>query len=136
MRSSRLIAAAVVVLALPGCSHAAPGTGPPAQGTQALPDSLWQHWIHSFEDDGPGVRAYRPKGYAFPPARGREGFRLEHDGRYVLYSIARGDGNAESSGTWKRVAPDTLEVKAAGGPAERLRIISVTGELLKLRDEP
>ena len=127
----------VVALGLLGCSHDASERNPsPTQATQALPDSLWQHWIHSFEDDGPGFRAYRPKGYAFPPARGREGFRLERDGRYVLYAIARGDGNAETAGTWKRVAPDTLEVKPAGGDAERLQILSVTDGLLKLREEP
>jgi hypothetical protein len=127
----------VVALGLLGCSHAASEPNPPpTQATQDLPDSLWQHWVHSFEDDGPGVRAYRPRGYAFPPARGREGFRLERDGRYVLYAIARGDGNAAAAGTWKRVAPDTLEVKTAGGDAERLQILSVTDGLLKLRADP
>ena len=65
----------VVALGLLGCSHGGSERNPsPTQATQALPDSLWQHWVHSFEDDGPGFRAYRPKGYAFPPARGREGF--------------------------------------------------------------
>jgi hypothetical protein len=128
---------AVVALSLLGCGHAASERAPsPTQATQALPDSLWQHWVHSFEDDGPGFRAYRPRSYAFPPARGREGFQLDRDGRYVQYAIARGDGNAQSVGTWKRVAPDTLEVKAADGAAERLRILSVTDGLLKLRDQP
>jgi hypothetical protein len=129
---------AIVVLGLLGCSsHAETGRAPsPTQASQALPDTLWQHWVHSFEDDGPGFRAFRPRNYAFPPARGREGFKLERDGRYVRYAIARGDGNAEAAGTWKRVAPDTLEVKPAGGDAERLQILSVEDGLLKLRDEP
>ncbi|MET0555865.1 MAG: hypothetical protein ABW221_22690 [Vicinamibacteria bacterium] len=131
-----MLASAVVALALLGCSHAGPEVVPPAQATQALPDALWQHWVHSFEDDGPGFRAYRPKGFAFPPARGREGFRLESGGRYVRYAIARGDGNVETAGTWKRVGTDTLEVKTTGGDAERMRILSVTGELLKLRSDP
>lgn len=136
MRRARTIASAVVALALLGCTHAGPAEAPPTEAAKPLPDALWQHWVHSFEDDGPGFRAYRPRSYAFPPARGREGFRLERAGRYVLYAIARGDGNAETAGTWKRIAPDALEVKAAGGAAERLQILSVTDELLKLREDP
>jgi hypothetical protein len=128
---------AVVALSLLGCSHAGTERAPsPTQASKALPDSLWQHWVHSFEDDGPGFRAYRPRSYAFPPARGREGFKLDRDGRYVQYAIARGDGNVEVAGTWKRVAPDTLEVKTAGGSAERLQILSVADGVLKLRDQP
>jgi hypothetical protein len=131
-----MIASGVVALALLGCTQPGPAAVPPTQATQALPDALWRHWVHSFEDDGPGFRAFRPRSYGFPPARGREGFLLERGGRYVQYAIARGDGNAEAAGTWKRVGTDTLEVKPAGGDAERLRILSVTDELLKLRDEP
>jgi hypothetical protein len=132
-----MIAPAVVALALLGFSHAGPEAAPPTEATsRALPDALWRRWVHSFEDDGPGFRAYRPQGYAFPPARGREGFLLERGGRYVLYAIARGDGNAAAAGTWKRVGPDTLEVRAASGDAERLHILSVTDELLKVRAEP
>jgi hypothetical protein len=131
-----MIASAVVALTLLGCGHPGPPAVPPPQASPALPDALWQHWVHSFEDDGPGFRAYRPKGYAFPRARGREAFRLEQGGRYVLDAIARGDGNVETAGTWKRVASDTLEVRTAGGAPERLQILSVTKDLLKLREEP
>lgn len=134
-----MITLAIVTIGLFGCSHAGPEHGPaPTQATEtpALPDALWQHWVHSFEDDAPGFRAFRPRSYAFPPARGREGFLLDRDGRYVEYAIARGDGNAEAAGTWKRVGKDTLQVKAAGHAAERLRILSVEDGLLKLRDDP
>lgn len=126
--------AALLALALSGCAQAA--SAPPATtpSTAALPDALWKHWIRSSEDDAPGVEAYRPEGYAFPPARGRAGFRLERDGRYVEYAIARGDGNTEVDGTWKRVGADTLEVRTRAR-AVRLRVLSVTDALLKVRAE-
>lgn len=133
LRLAGLVLPAVFGIALCGCVHAAAGGPPSTPSYEPLPEALWRHWIHSFEDDASGVRAYRPEGYAFPPARGREGFRLERDGRYVEYAIARGDGNTEKTGTWERVGPDTLEVRAGSGAAERLQILSVTDGLLKVK---
>ena len=69
---------AVFALGLLGCSHAGTEQAPsPTQASKALPDALWQHWVHSFEEDGRASRAYRPRSYAFPRARGREGFELQ-----------------------------------------------------------
>ena len=100
-----------------------------------LPAELWGHWVHSFEEDTPTVRVYRPRSYEFPLARGREGLELRENGEYVRYDIARGDGNLGTSGSWKRLGPATIEVVVTrDGRTERevLRILSCADGVLKL----
>lgn len=58
-------------------------------------------WFHSFEEDSGSIKTYRPESYAFPPARGRTGFRLEEDGQFVEYTIAPTDGTDSVMGFWK-----------------------------------
>jgi hypothetical protein len=111
----------VVALGLLGCSHGGSERNPsPTQATQALPDSSGSTGSTRSRTTA-GLPGLSSQGYAFPPARGARASASSATG-VRLYAIARGDGNAETAGTWKRVAPDTLEVKAAGGDAERLRI--------------
>jgi len=77
---------------------------------------------------------YRPKGYAFPRARGREGFELKPDGEYVRYDIGRGDGSVGVKGTWKQIGPRLIEVRAGeGATGERLQILTYDNTVLTLR---
>jgi hypothetical protein len=77
---------------------------------------------------------YRPKGYAFPRARGREGFDLKDDGEYVRYDIGRGDGNVGVKGTWKQVGPRVIEVSTGeGAQTERLQILTYDNTVLTVR---
>ncbi len=48
-----------------------------ACGMSDLPPELFQHWMHSHEEDSGDVQVYRPADYDFPPARGRRGFELQ-----------------------------------------------------------
>lgn len=64
---------------------------------------LYQHWIHSYEEDekDKSITTYRPKAYPFPPARGREGFEFQKNGVFMWYPIAPGDGNSVIKETWE-----------------------------------
>src|SRR4029453_16327916 len=90
---------------------------------QPFDDALFKHWVHSFEEDTPSARVYRPKGYAFPRARGRAGVEIKPDGDYVPYDIGRGDGSVGVKGTGKQIGPRLIEVRAGeSATGERLQI--------------
>ena len=59
------------------------------------------HWIHSHEEDTPGIAIYRPREYEFPPARGRTGFDFIASGKAVYYDIADSDGGKSYPGVGK-----------------------------------
>jgi len=92
--------------------------------------------VHSFEEDTATYRAYRPEDYAFPPARGRDGFELRENGEYIRYDIARGDGTTAVRGSWKQIGPDAVEVRVGAKETEVLRILSCKEGVLKLHRPP
>ena len=59
-------------------------------------------WWRSHEEETGPVRVYRPEGFPFPPARGREGFALHPDGRFDHLGPGRGDRPVVTAGTWER----------------------------------
>ncbi len=61
---------------------------------------LRQCWVHSHEEDTEGEQVFRPTSYALPPSRGRAGFELQGDKRYMEHAIAAGDGTEGYDGTW------------------------------------
>ena len=63
---------------------------------------LYQHWIHSHEEDEAARRyqVYRPVAFPFPPARGRDGFEIREKGVFVSHPIAPGDGNLTLQEKW------------------------------------
>ncbi len=105
---------------------------PAKKAERTFGEDLFQHWIHSFEDDGPGFRAFRPAGYAFPPARGREGFEIQKGGGFVHHAIAPTDGNVAVSGAWKMKGKNTLTVKLEEGEEMEMQIMEVKRDMLKV----
>jgi hypothetical protein len=67
-----------------------------------LPPILFQRWVHSYEDDTAELRVYRPAGYDFPPARGRDGFEITPEGVFTLLGPGRSDRSTVDSSTRKR----------------------------------
>ena len=118
-------------LVLAACAGSTPADAP----LPPFDSALFKHWTHSFEEDTASAKVYRPKGYAFPRARGREGFELQPDGVYIRYDIARGDGSVSVKGTWKQIGPRLIEVRTAGDAAasERLQILTYDDKVLTLR---
>lgn len=100
---------------------------------RAYGDALFQHWIHSFEDDTDSYKAYRPAAYAFPPARGREGFELKKDGSFTFYAIAPTDGSQAITGAWTLKGKHTLDIKLNNGSAMTIQLLEVSKDMLKAR---
>jgi hypothetical protein len=93
-----------------------------------LPPELFQHWMHSHEEDSGDVQVYRPADYPFPPARGRRGFELRPDGEALLYGPSPSDKPEATAGRWSLSAPGRVRL----GDRE-LEIVSVSGDRLTAR---
>ncbi len=110
----------------PSADRPAPGPG--------LPPEVFRHWVHSYADDTDALKVFRPKGYKFPPARGRVGFEIEEGGEFLYYDIAPADGSMKIPGRWEARGEDTLVVTFPGGREPMtIRIVSCTGDMLKIR---
>jgi hypothetical protein len=94
---------------------------------------LYQHWIHSHEEDNTekGYRTYRPSSYNFPPSRGRDGFEIKDDGTAIDHPIAPTDGNLTVQRRWK-VQNDQLIIED-DKEASRFEIISVGPDKLVVK---
>jgi hypothetical protein len=93
------------------------------------------HWIHSHEEDTPGIAIYRPREYEFPPARGRTGFEFIASGKAVYYDIADSDGGKELSGRWEMQGSDEIKITFDDERIEPivLHILNCDAEKLALR---
>jgi hypothetical protein len=126
--------ASSATLLLAGCRMAAP-----THTTQAAPHpqakALVRTWRHSQEEDQGAVQVYRPATYSFPPARGREGFTFEPNGRLTKLAIAPTDGMQPLSGHWNWENAHVLHLLVNGQPAQdyRLEVVELTPEILKVR---
>jgi hypothetical protein len=102
-------------------------------GAGQLPPALFKHWIHSFEESTDEADAYRPLGFAFPPARGRRGLEISSGGDFVLHAIGPGDGTIPIHGHWTAAGPDQLSVSLQDRPPFTLTILSVDDDLLRIK---
>lgn len=94
---------------------------------------LFTHWIHLFEEDGADYRAFRRSDYAFPPARGREGFEIKSDGSFVHYQIGPVDAPVVVNGKWKMQGNNRLHIMPETGEAWTLEIVELSKDLLKAK---
>ncbi|MDQ4049340.1 MAG: copper resistance protein NlpE [Actinomycetota bacterium] len=62
--------------------------------------ALYEHWVHSHEEDTDDEMVFRPASYPFPPSRGRTSFELRPDGTYLERSPGPVDLPEESTGSW------------------------------------
>jgi hypothetical protein len=81
------------------------------------------------------VKVYRPKGYKFPPARGRTGFEIKKDGEFVLLDIAAADGTEKVKGQWKLEGKNKVSVTFPGTDrkAMKFEVVSCDGKVLKIK---
>ena len=64
-------------------------------------DDLFQHWIHSHEEDTDTETVFRPQAFKFPRSRGRRSFKLKRNGSLVEIRIGSDDRPQKLQGTWK-----------------------------------
>ncbi|MEJ7589264.1 MAG: hypothetical protein WKI04_17040 [Ferruginibacter sp.] len=106
---------------------------------------LYQHWIHSFEDDATennttaSYKTYRPYGFAFPPARGRDGFEIRRNGMFISHSIAPGDGNLNIEEKWTLDGDNLTIIGQTGAAVFKIKSLNkekLILEILPPKDAP
>jgi hypothetical protein len=133
MRFFLLIASAATLLSASSC-----------HSTNRLPTQTLQHpqasellrtWRHSQEEDQGAVQVYRPATYAFPPARGREGYTFAPGGQLTKLAIAPTDGTQPLPGRWRWETAHILHLTLTGPPQQenRWEVVELTPDLLKVK---
>lgn len=100
--------------------------------SMTLPNSIFQHWTHSREEDQSDIQVYRPSDYAFPPARGREGLEFRPNGEFILYQIGATDASHAVSGQWSLQDSNRVEVQLPD-QSYQLAILECDEQILKVR---
>jgi hypothetical protein len=67
-------------------------------------------WFHSYEEDTEDANVYRPKGFAFPPSRGRPGIEFRSDGSYIEIGPGADDRGAVSRGQWRDLGAGQIAI--------------------------
>jgi hypothetical protein len=101
------IALSIIILGFVLLSNKCQKTEDPRSGLDNIYGIVW---LHSYEEDSGTVKTYRPETYNFPPSRGRQGFKINKDSSFVLYSIAPTDGLDSAVGKWK-TGGNVLKIK-------------------------
>jgi hypothetical protein len=95
---------------------------------------LLQRWMHSYEEDTETEQVFRPMGYNFPPARGRNGFEFGSDGTLLRISPGPSDRPQAERGTWELVQGDVLVLSPGKrtGKVQRAKIVDLRKDKLVL----
>jgi hypothetical protein len=103
--------------------------------SQVPQEALYQHWVHSHEEDTPTEIVFRPATYTFPRSRGRRSFELKPDGSLVEGGIAPDDRRQATQGTWQLQDGDTLALytTSAAEPSRVMRIATVDKDRLVIK---
>ena len=106
-----------------------------APATELHLDHLYQHWVHSREEDRSDAgETYRPKSSKqFPPSRFRMQYIFHKDGTCEWLFLSPNDQHELRPGKWKLEKGNghilTLD---KGGDIERYRILELTHDVLRL----
>ena len=95
---------------------------------------LYQHWVHSHEEDTDTETVYRPATFDFPLSRGRSGFKLGSDYSCIDFGIAATDGTQESWGTWEIDDDGNLTLfDEVRSPRRVMRVASIAADRLVVK---
>ncbi|GFE71910.1 hypothetical protein CFPU101_45200 [Chroococcus sp. FPU101] len=100
-----------------------------------LPSTIFQHWIHSREEDTEDIQVYRPIGYQFPPSRGRNGLEFRPNGEFILYGLGPTDRPQKIVGSWTAQSNNKIKIDVSvwGDKGRMMEVISCDEKVLKLR---
>jgi hypothetical protein len=96
---------------------------------------LKQTWIFLEEDYKTNLREYRPKGFEFPPSRGRDAYDFQENGELVYHGIGAADQPTETKGKWELDSLNqTIKLSFYKNkmPSQQLKVKSLTKDVLKL----
>lgn len=97
------------------------------------PDHLSQCWVHSHEEDAPGTIVFRPRGWSFPPSRGRRSIALKPDGMIEGASAGPDDRSQTTAGHWQLLPGNILEIATDGKSASHLELLDVSSDRMVVR---
>ena len=138
---------AFAILSLWSCAATQPPAASPAitQAAPAKPDGthlaidlkdLFQHWVHSSEEERPGGtdRIFRPAAsQEFPPSRFRMAYKFAPTGACELYVLSPDDAHYFKACTWRISAHDSTILQIIeDGVTTSYRILELSGNLLRL----
>jgi hypothetical protein len=106
----------------------------PPQTNPKISAALCRHWVHSFEEDTPGLRIFRPVEFPFPPARGRESIEFLPHGQCLHHPIGPTDLPLSLPGTWKMIARDKCRMSVKGYDPTDFKILELNNEKLVVKN--
>ena len=99
-------------------------------------NDLFQHWVHSSEEERPGgtVQIFRPAAsMKFPPSRFRMAYKFAPKGSCEFYFLSPDDAHHFNPCSWTIRASDrTILQISANGRTISYRIAQLTGKILRL----
>lgn len=123
------------LIAAPDTAQAA---GSKSTGTRIDIDinDLFQHWVHSSEEEQPGatVQIYRPAAsMKFPPSRFRMAYKFAPNGGCEFYFLSPDDAHHFKPCNWTISASDKTILKInANGKMNSYRIAQLNAKVLRL----
>jgi hypothetical protein len=114
----------------------AQASGAAATGTRRHLDinNLFQHWIHSREEEQPDakIEIFRPAASMdFPPSRFRMEYKFARDGRCEFLFLAPNDGHYFKPCTWKISADKLMLQISANRGSTSYKIAELNGKILR-----
>jgi len=99
-------------------------------------NDLFQHWVHSSEEEQPGetVQIFRPAAsMKFPPSRFRMAYKFARNGGCEFYFLSPDDAHHFNPCKWTISASDkTMLQISADGKTISYRIANLSGKILRL----
>ena len=144
---NRTVLRSFVILSLWSCLSTQPLIAAPASaqvagtkpnGTPLAIDinDLFQHWVHSREEQQSGgtVQIFRPAAsMKFPPSRFRMAYKFARNGGCEFYFLSPVDAHEFKACTWKLSTDDgTILQIIANGNTTSYRIAELSGKILRL----
>lgn len=108
-----------------------------AAGAGDLPPAIFRRWTHSREEDAGDLEVFRPEGFEFPPAFGRDGFEMRKDGEFIQYDIGPADEVVRVLGRWTLLGSQRVSVSFEGTEREgySFEMVAVDDSVLRIRRE-
>lgn len=144
---NRTVSRAFAILSLWSCLTTQPPIAAPATaqavgtkpaGTPLAIDvnDLFQHWVHSSEEEQPGgtIRVFRPAAaMKVPPSRFRMAYRFARNGGCEFYFLSPDDAHHFKPCNWTISASDGMILHvSANGKATSYRIVQLSRKILRL----
>jgi hypothetical protein len=137
---SSILLISLLLLACSGARQSVATSVPasaPAQATTNINlDNLYQHWVHSREEQQPNDKdeLYRPATFkVFPPSRFRMAYKFAKDGMCEWFYLSPVDAHHFKPGTW-RIDPNDPHILqiTKENTTETYRILTLTNDMLRI----